>query len=199
MCSKLPTERGLGPSGHVFSPKSAPDVCCWDGEREIGRDCTGPGNPGKPWKILKPWKSLETLEKPWNFFMKPWKISQNFIEKINSSNGAFSGLNNEHLEVTGHSGQWLSRFTGPDSKSTGPAKKSKEANSISDGCVSMGILPSWIWISMCMANVVLASWFPADACLYWNMWSYYFRILNGFSFGKYFFQSYFPWQKRFNE
>ena len=33
-----------------------------------------------------------------------------------------------------------SRFTGPDSKSTGPAKKSKEANSISDGCVSTGIL-----------------------------------------------------------
>ena len=30
--------------------------------------------------------------------MKPWKISQNFIEKINSSNGAFSGLNNKHLK-----------------------------------------------------------------------------------------------------
>ena len=72
-------------------------------------------NPGK---FLKPWKSLETLEKPWNFFMKPWKISQNFIEKINSSNGAFSGLNNEHLEVTGHSG--------PDSKSTGPARNRKK-------------------------------------------------------------------------
>ena len=58
-----------------------------------------------PRNFLKPWKSLEALEKPWNFFMKPWKISQNSIEKINSSNGAFSGLNNEHLEVTGHSGQ----------------------------------------------------------------------------------------------
>ena len=30
--------------------------------------------------------------------MKPWKILQNFIEKINSSNGAFSGLNNKHLK-----------------------------------------------------------------------------------------------------
>ena len=30
--------------------------------------------------------------------MKPWKISQNFIEKINSSNGAFSGLDNKHLK-----------------------------------------------------------------------------------------------------
>ena len=56
---------------------------------------TGPGNPGKPWKIFE---ALETLEKPWNFFVKPWKISQNFIEKINSSNGAFSGLDNKHLK-----------------------------------------------------------------------------------------------------
>ena len=30
--------------------------------------------------------------------MKPWKISQNFIEKINSSNSAFSGLNNKHMK-----------------------------------------------------------------------------------------------------
>ena len=30
--------------------------------------------------------------------MKPWKISQNFIEKMYSSNGAFSGLNNKHLK-----------------------------------------------------------------------------------------------------
>ena len=30
----------------------------------------GPGNPGKPWKIFE---ALETLEKPWNCFMKPWK------------------------------------------------------------------------------------------------------------------------------
>ena len=58
---------------------------------------TGPGNPGKPWKIFEALE-METLEKPWNFFMKPWKISQNFIEKINSSNGAFSGLNNKHLK-----------------------------------------------------------------------------------------------------
>ena len=35
-------------------------------------------NPGK---ILKPWKPLE---KPSNVFIKPWKISQNFIKKINS-------------------------------------------------------------------------------------------------------------------
>ena len=46
----------------------------------------GPGNPGKSWKILKPWKPLE---KPWNFFYYAWKISQNFIEKINLQNGAF--------------------------------------------------------------------------------------------------------------
>ena len=32
---------------------------------------------------------LESLEKPWNFFIMPWKISQNLIEKINSRNGAF--------------------------------------------------------------------------------------------------------------
>ena len=49
-------------------------------------------NPGKILKPWKPWKS------PGNFFVKPWKISQNFIEKINSSNGAFSGLNNKHLK-----------------------------------------------------------------------------------------------------
>ena len=30
--------------------------------------------------------------------MKPWKILQNFIEKMNLSNGAFSGLNNKHLK-----------------------------------------------------------------------------------------------------
>ena len=35
---------------------------------------TDPGNPGKPWK---------PMEKPRNFFIKPWKISQNFIEKKN--------------------------------------------------------------------------------------------------------------------
>ena len=40
---------------------------------------TGPGNPGKPWKIF------EALY----FFITPWKISQNFIEKINSRIGAF--------------------------------------------------------------------------------------------------------------
>ena len=58
-----------------------------------------------------PWKSWKTLENFWSpgnpwkpgkspgiFFVKPWKISQNFIEKINSSNGAFSGLNNKHLK-----------------------------------------------------------------------------------------------------
>ena len=42
-------------------------------------------NPGK---FLKPWEPLE----------KPWKISQNFIEKINSSKSAFSGLNNKQLK-----------------------------------------------------------------------------------------------------
>ena len=87
----------------------------------------------------------------------------------------------------------------PRFKEYWPGQKSKEANSNFDGCVSMGILPYWIWISMCMSNVVLASWFPVGACLYCNMWSYYFRTLNGFSFGKYFFQTYFPWQKRFNK
>ena len=35
-------------------------------------------NPGK---FLKPWKSLETPEKGLEFFIKPRKISQNFIEK----------------------------------------------------------------------------------------------------------------------
>ena len=56
---------------------------------------TGPGNPGIPWKIFE---ALEIPGNPGIFFMKPWKISQNFIEKINSSNGAFSGLNNKHLK-----------------------------------------------------------------------------------------------------
>ena len=46
--------------------------------------------------------------------------------------------------------------------------------------------------------VVLASWFPAGACLYCNVWSYYFCTLNGFSFRKYFFQTYFPF-KCFNK
>ena len=51
---------------------------------------TRPENPGKPWKIF------EALEIPGNpckspviFFIKLRKISQNFIEKINSRNGAF--------------------------------------------------------------------------------------------------------------
>ena len=43
----------------------------------------------KPGKFLKPWKSPETPGKAWNFVIKPWKISQNFIEKINSQNSAF--------------------------------------------------------------------------------------------------------------
>ena len=42
--------------------------------------------PGKPWEIVE---ALETPEKPWNLFIEPWKISQNFIEKINLQNGAF--------------------------------------------------------------------------------------------------------------
>ena len=29
---------------------------------------TGPGNPGKPWKIFEALEILKTLEKPWNFF-----------------------------------------------------------------------------------------------------------------------------------
>ena len=65
----------------------------------VHRARTGPGNPGKPLK------NFEALEIPGNpgkaleyFFMKSWKISQNFIEKINSSNGAFPGLNNKHLK-----------------------------------------------------------------------------------------------------
>ena len=41
---------------------------------KIFRVRTGPGNPGKTLEI---------------FFIKPWKISQNFIEKINSQNDAF--------------------------------------------------------------------------------------------------------------
>ena len=48
---------------------------------------TRPENPGK---FLKPWKSLETPGKALEFFfIKLRKISQNFIEKINSRNGAF--------------------------------------------------------------------------------------------------------------
>ena len=152
--------------------------------------------PGKPWKIFE---ALETLEKPWNFFMKPWKISQNFIlTKINSSKVHFPGST---ISIWSHwpFGTVTVKIYWPRFKEYWPGQKSKEANSNSDGCVSTGILPYWIWISMCMANVILASWFPAGACLYCNMWSYYFRTLNGFSLGKYFFQSYFPWQKRFNK
>ena len=66
----------------LFNSKKAKSMKC--------RVRTGPGKPGKPWRISE---ALEipgkTLEKPWNFFIKPWKISQNFIEKINSRNGAF--------------------------------------------------------------------------------------------------------------
>ena len=55
--------------------------------------------------------------------MKSWKISQNFIEKINSSNGAFSGLNNKHLKSLAIRASDCQDFsTGPDSKSTGPAR-----------------------------------------------------------------------------
>ena len=55
--------------------------------------------------------------------MKPWKISLNFIEKINSSNGAFSGLNNKHLKSLAIRASDCQDFnTGPNSKSTGPAR-----------------------------------------------------------------------------
>ena len=55
--------------------------------------------------------------------MKSWKISQNFIEKINSSNGAFSGLNNKHLKSLAIRVSDCQDFSiGPDSKSTGPAR-----------------------------------------------------------------------------
>ena len=101
-----------------------------------------PGNPGKPWKIF------EALEIPGNagkapgiFFIKPWKISQNFIEKINSSNVTFSGLNNKHLKSLAIRASDCSRFTGPEFKEYWPGQKSKEANSNSDGFVSTGILP----------------------------------------------------------
>ena len=57
--------------------------------------------------------------------MKPRKISQNFIEKINSSNGAFSGLNNRHLKSLAIRAS-DSRSTGPDSKSTGPSRNRKK-------------------------------------------------------------------------
>ena len=46
----------------------------------------GPGNPGKPWKIFE---ALETPGKAPEFFIKSWKISQNFIKKIDWQNGAF--------------------------------------------------------------------------------------------------------------
>ena len=48
-------------------------------------------NPGKS---LRPWKSLETLAKPWNFF---YEALENLTE-LYSSNGAFSGLDNKHLK-----------------------------------------------------------------------------------------------------
>ena len=48
-------------------------------------------NPGKS---LRPWKSLETLEKPWNFF---YEALENLTE-LYSSNGAFSGLDNKHMK-----------------------------------------------------------------------------------------------------
>ena len=72
--------------------------------------------------------------------MKPWKISQNFIEKINSSNGAFSGLNNKHLKSLAIRPLTVKIYW-PRFKEYWPGQKSKEANSNSDGCVSTGILP----------------------------------------------------------
>ena len=57
---------------------------------------TGPGNPGK---FLRPWKSLETLEKPWNFFYEALEnLTELCIEKNKFVKGAFSGLNNKHLK-----------------------------------------------------------------------------------------------------
>ena len=53
----------------------------------IHRVRTAPGNPGKPWKII------EALEKPWDFFIKLWKISQNFIEKLIREMGHFVDFN----------------------------------------------------------------------------------------------------------
>ena len=38
----------------------------------------GPGNPGKPWNFLKPWKPQE---KPGKFFLLSPGKYQNFIEK----------------------------------------------------------------------------------------------------------------------
>ena len=51
---------------------------------------TGPGNPGKHWKIFE---ALEIPGNPWKspgiFFIKPWKNSRKFIDKINLRDGAF--------------------------------------------------------------------------------------------------------------
>ena len=146
-------------------------------------------SPGNPWK---PWKS------PGIFFMKPWKISQNFIEKINSSNGAFSGLNNKHLKSLAIRASDCQDLLAQIQRVLAWPEIKRSQFKFWWFCF-YGYSPYWWWISMCMANVVLASWFPVGACLYCNMWSYYFRTLNGFSFGKYFFQTYFPWQKRFNK
>ena len=173
---------------------------CWSNQIfHILRVRMGPGNPGKPWKIF------EALEIPGN----PGNALEFFYEALDNLTELY--WKNKFIKwCIFRAQQWASWSHWPFRpvtvkiywsrfKEYWPGQKSKEANSNSDGCVSMGILPYWIWISMCMANVVLASWFPAGACLYWNLWSYYFRILNGFSFWKYFFQSYFPWQKCFNK
>ena len=43
---------------------------------------TGPGNPGKPWKFLKPWKSLEIPGKALVFFLlSPGKSHRTLLKK----------------------------------------------------------------------------------------------------------------------
>ena len=80
-------------------------------------------NPGK---FLKPWKSLETLEKPWNFFCEALENLTELYWKNKFIKWCIFRAQQQASEVTGHSGQWLSRFTGPDSKSTGPSRNRKK-------------------------------------------------------------------------
>ena len=73
-CKKVHFQYGL--SMTVVSPNLCflfTDINCANVHYTVDEHMvrTGPGNPGNPWK---------PPEKPWNFSIKSWKISENLIE-----------------------------------------------------------------------------------------------------------------------
>ena len=130
--------------------------------------------------------------------MKPWKISHNFIEKINSSNGAFSGLNNKHLKSLAIRASNCQDLLAQSQRVLARPEIERSQFKFRSLCFygysSLLNMNKYVY-GKCRLSIVIS-------CRCISLLQYvilFFRTLNGFSFGKYFFQTYFPWQKRFNK